>query len=372
MKKDFYDVLGVSRDASEREIKSAYKKKAMKYHPDRHQGSSKQEAEAKFKEINEAYSVLSNGQKRQAYDQFGDPNAAGQSPFGEGFGQEGFPDINDILNSFFGGGGGRSEAANFQGSDLAYTLVLSLEEAASGIEKTINVQKKETCDSCHGSGGQAGSKPTTCRTCHGRGKVTMQQGFMAIQQICPTCHGEGVTITSPCTKCHGKGCYNQKCQISIRIPSGVDNGDRMRVAGKGDAGIRNAPSGDLYINISVSEHSFFERDGVNLHCEVPISFYQSCVGGEVNVATLNGAVALKVPSETQSGSALRLKGKGIKSVRNNQVGDIICHITVETPVKLSKEQKRLLSDFEASLTDTSKQYPKTASFFNKVKSIIGK
>jgi molecular chaperone DnaJ len=373
MKQDFYEILGVSRSASDQEIKSAYKKKALKYHPDRCAGKPADEikaSEQKFKEINEAYSVLSNKQKKQAYDNFGDPNAAGHNPFGDGFGQEGFPDINDILNSFFGGGGGRSSAPNFQGSDLAYTLVLSLEEAALGIEKEITVQKKDACNTCQGSGGKPGSRPTTCSTCRGQGKVTMQQGFMAIQQLCPSCHGEGAVIDNPCSKCHGKGCYNQNSKIKVRIPAGVDNGDRMRVAGKGDAGIRNAPSGDLYISISVNEHNFFERDGVNLHCQVPISFYQACVGGEVKVATLTGSVNLKIPAETQSGSALRLKGKGIKSVKTNQTGDIICHVMVETPINLSKKQKILLGDFDESIQNNQQQHPKTQSFFEKIKRMV--
>ena len=372
MKKDFYDILGVSRDASDKEIKSAYKKKALKYHPDRCAGKPAEEikaAEQKFKEINEAYSILSNPQKKQAYDNFGDPNAAGHNPFGDGFGQEGFPDLNDILNSFFGGGGG-SQSQSFQGSDLAYTLSLTLEEAAHGIEKEISVQKKDKCNSCQGSGGKSGSRPTPCKTCRGQGKVTMQQGFMAIQQLCPSCHGEGSVVDNPCAKCHGKGCYNQQSKIKVRIPAGVDNGDRMRVAGKGDAGIRNAPSGDLYISISVQSHAFFERDGVNLHCQVPISFYQACVGGEVDVATLNGGVKLKIPAETQSGSLLRLRGKGIKSVKNNQVGDIICHIVVETPVKLNKKQKIMLEDFNDSIEANQQQHPKTQSFFEKIKRMM--
>lgn len=380
MAKDFYTVLGVSRDATDSEIKSAYKRKALKYHPDRMAGKPEADikaAEDKIKEINEAYSILSNQKKKAAYDQFGDPNAAGHNPFDgqnpfDGFGNGGF-DINDIIDNLFGGGGGSgagAQAMNFQGSDLSYTLNLSLSEAAFGIEKDVQIKKKATCDLCNGSGAKAGSKPTTCPTCKGRGKVTMQQGFMAFQQLCPSCHGEGVVISNPCPKCQGKGCYNQSCTIKVRIPAGVDTGDRMRVAGKGDSGIRNAPSGDLYININVTQHPFFERNGADLHCQVPISFYQACVGAEIEVATLNSMVKLKIPAETQSGTSLRLRGMGIKSIKTNRTGDIMCHISVETPVKLSKEQKELLQGFNESIHQNQQQHPKTSSFFQKIKQMI--
>lgn len=376
MKKDFYEILGVPRSASKNEIKAAYKKIALKYHPDRLHGKSdseKQAAESKFKEASEAYSVLSNEQKRQSYDNFGDHNAAGHNPF-EGFGGFGqgadFPDLNDILNSFFGGGGGESGPSSFQGEDLGYSLTLSLEDAASGIEKEINIRKNDSCDSCHGSGGKAGSKPTRCGTCGGRGRVAIQQGFMAIQQTCPNCQGQGSTISDPCNKCRGKGCYPQSCRIKVRIPAGVDNGDRMRVSGKGDAGQRGALPGDLYISINVAKHDLFERDGVHLHCNVPISFYQACVGGEMEIPTLDGAVKLKIPSETQSGSLLRLRQKGIKSVKSNQIGDIICHIVVETPVKLTKEQIGFIEQFNASITKNQTQQPKAKSFFNRIKTML--
>ncbi|MCP8352054.1 molecular chaperone DnaJ [Candidatus Synchoanobacter obligatus] len=374
MKKDFYELLGVDQNADDKTIKSAYKKLALKYHPDRLAGKGQDEignATKKFKAINEAYSVLSNKQKRQAYDSFGDPNASGHNPF-EGFGgQDGFPgmDLNDILNNFFGGGGGGHAQPNFQGSDLGYTLSLSLEEAASGIEKEIAVHKKDKCQSCQGSGSSAGSKTSTCATCRGQGKVTMQQGFMAIQQLCPSCHGEGVTISNPCQKCKGKGCYSQNCKIKVRIPAGVDTGDRMRVSGKGDAGVRNAPSGDLYISINVKAHRFFERDGSDLHCKVPISFYHACVGGDLDVATLSSTVKLKIPPETQSGTALRLRGKGIKNVKTNRTGDIICHINTETPVKLTAEQKDLLKSFEHSIQENTQQ-PQLKSFFERIKTIL--
>lgn len=372
MKKDFYDILGVSKNANEQEIKSAYRKKAMKYHPDRLSGKPKEEkdkAEEKFKEISEAYSVLSNAEKKQAYDQYGDPNAGGNPFGGQGFGGEDF-DLNDILNSFFGGGQ-QGGPQSFRGDDLAYTLTLTLEEAASGVEKEISVTKKEHCGSCRGSGGKDGSKPNTCSTCKGSGKITMQQGFMAIQRLCSSCHGEGTTISNPCQKCHGKGCYDQPSQIKVRIPAGVDTGDRMRVANKGDAGIRNAPHGDLYINISVAKHALFKREGVNLHCEVPISFYHACIGGEIEVGTLTGTVKLKIPAETQSGSLLRLRHKGIKSVKTNQTGDIICHIVIETPVKLTSEQKAMIEKFDLSLQKNQRQQPKTQSFVERIKRMFG-
>lgn len=370
MKKDFYDLLGVSKGASDQEIKSAYRKKAMKYHPDRYAGKpdkERLEAENRFKEISEAYTVLSNPEKRRAYDQFGDPNAAGGhgNPFGgQGFGAEDF-DLHDIFNSFFGGQQGGQPS--FQGDNLAYTLDLSLEEAAKGIEKQFSVRKKERCGGCQGSGAKSGSKPQTCGTCRGSGKVTMQQGFMAIQRLCHACQGEGVTIQDPCSQCQGKGCYDQNSKITVRIPAGVDTGDRMRVPQKGDAGIRNAPYGDLLIHINVKPHTFFQRDGVNLHCDVPISFYQACIGGEVKVPTLDSTVTLKIPPETQSGSLLRLRHKGIKSVKTNQTGDIICHIVVETPVKLSKAQKSMIEDFDKSLSKTQRQQPKTHSFMDRLK-----
>ncbi len=373
MAKDFYGVLGVSRDASDSEIKSAYKRKVIKFHPDRmvgHPAADIKKSEDKIKEINEAYTVLSNKQKKQAFDQFGDQNATGSSPFSDGFGQGGFPDLNDILNSFFSGGSSGGHHTNFQGSDLGYTATLSLKEAAFGVEKEVSIGKKESCDSCHGSGAKSGSRPSTCSTCRGKGKVTLQQGFMAIQQLCPSCHGEGAVMSNPCLKCQGKGCYQQKCKIKIRIPAGVDTGDRMRVAGKGDAGVRGAPSGDLYISISVSQHSFFERDGNDLHCSVPISFYQACIGGEINVATLDSLVKLKIPHETQSGSSLRLRGLGIKSVKTGRTGDIICHILIETPIKLTTIQKDTLKEFNTSIQKNQQQQPKTMSFFEKIKKII--
>lgn len=377
MKKDFYDVLGVSKTASEKEIKDAYRKKTLKYHPDRYASKSKEEAqdaEKRFKEINEAYTVLSNPEKKRAYDQFGDPNAAGHNPFegfgGQGFDQGDFPDLNDILNSFFGGGG-QQQKANFRGDDLGYTLSLSLEEAAEGVEKTISVSKKDPCEVCHSTGSKPGSKPKTCSTCHGSGKVTMQQGFMAIQRVCPTCHGEGVTISDPCQKCHGKGCYTQKSNIKVRIPAGVDTNDRMRVSNKGDAGVRGAPAGDLYINIHVEKHPLFTREGVDLHCHVPISFHTACMGGEVDIATLQSPIKLKIPPETQSGSLLRLRHKGIKSVKTNQTGDIICHIVVETPINLNKDQKNLLSSFDNSLKENQRHQPKTQSFMERIKRMFG-
>ena len=367
--KDYYKILGVSPSATGDEIKQAYRKKAMKYHPDRNSGKSKEEmvdSEQKFKRINEAYTILSDAQKRSAYDNFGDPSVGGgQDPFGGA----GFPDLNDILNNFFGG---QDSMQSQRGSDLGYQLTLSLEEAATGIEKEISVQKQSTCSTCHGSGARANSKPTTCSTCRGKGRVTLQQGFLAIQQTCPSCQGEGVSIDDPCKKCHGNGCHSDHASIKVRIPAGVDNGDRMRVSGKGDAGTRGNPSGDLYVDIQVSQHPIFERDGPDLHCQVPISFYHACVGGSVDVATLDKRVKLTIPPETQSGSMLRLRGKGMKTTRSSRQGDIICHINIETPVKLNKEQKELLKQLDHSINEDKMQHrPKTQSFLQRIKSLLG-
>ncbi|ABM00713.1 MULTISPECIES: molecular chaperone DnaJ [Shewanella] len=366
-KRDYYEVLGVGRDASEREIKKAYKRLAMKYHPDRNPGDK--EAEASFKEVKEAYEILTDTDKKAAYDQFGhagvDPNRGGG-----GFGGGGdFGDIfGDVFGDIFGGGrrGGQRQAA--RGSDLRYNLELSLEEAVRGLTKELKVPTLVGCDSCDGSGAKKGSSATTCGTCHGMGQVQMRQGFFAVQQTCPTCHGRGKIIKDPCSKCHGNGRVEKTKTLSVKIPAGVDTGDRIRLAGEGEAGEFGAPPGDLYVQVTVREHPIFVRDGNNLYCEVPISFAKAALGGEIEVPTLDGKVSLKIPAETQTGRMFRLRGKGVKSVRSHAVGDLLCKVVMETPVNLSERQKELLREFEASLTGESKKHsPKAEGFFDGVK-----
>ncbi|NKF49692.1 molecular chaperone DnaJ [Shewanella sp. WXL01] len=367
-KRDYYEVLGVGRDASEREIKKAYKRLAMKYHPDRNPGDK--EAEVKFKETKEAYEILTDSDKKAAYDQFGhagvDPNRGGG-----GFGGQGdFGDIfGDVFGDIFGGGrrgGGQRQAA--RGSDLRYNLELSLEEAVRGLTKELRIPTLATCDECDGSGAKKGTSATTCGTCHGQGQVQMRQGFFAVQQACPTCNGRGKIIKDPCKKCHGEGRVEKSKTLSVKIPAGVDTGDRIRLSGEGEAGEFGAPPGDLYVQVSVREHNIFTRDGNNLYCEVPISFSKAALGGEIEVPTLDGKVNLKIPAETQTGRMFRLRGKGVKSVRSHAVGDLLCKVVMETPVNLNEKQKELLREFEATLTGKSKKHsPKADGFFDGVK-----
>ncbi|MGB6138310.1 MAG: molecular chaperone DnaJ [Shewanella sp.] len=365
-KRDYYEVLGVSRDTSEREIKKAYKRLAMKFHPDRNPGDKA--AEASFKEIKEAYEILTDSDKKAAYDQFGhagvDPNRGGH-----GGGQGDFGDIfGDVFGDIFGGGrrGGQRQAA--RGSDLRYNLELSLEEAVRGLTKELRIPTLATCDLCDGSGAKKGTSATTCGTCHGQGQVQMRQGFFAVQQACPTCHGRGKIIKDPCGKCHGEGRVEKSKTLSVKIPAGVDTGDRIRLSGEGEAGEFGAPPGDLYVQVSVREHAIFTRDANNLYCEVPISFSKAALGGEIEVPTLDGKVSLKIPTETQTGRMFRLRGKGVKSVRSHAVGDLLCKVVMETPVNLNEKQKELLREFEATLTGESKKHsPKAEGFFDGVK-----
>ncbi|GGP80323.1 molecular chaperone DnaJ [Shewanella ulleungensis] len=366
-KRDYYEVLGVARDTSEREIKKAYKRLAMKYHPDRNPGDKA--AEASFKEIKEAYEILTDSDKKAAYDQFGhagvDPNRGGH-----GGGQGDFGDIfGDVFGDIFGGGrrgGGQRQAA--RGSDLRYNLELSLEEAVRGLTKELRIPTLAACDLCDGSGAKKGSSATTCGTCHGQGQVQMRQGFFAVQQACPTCHGRGKIIKDPCSKCHGEGRVEKSKTLSVKIPAGVDTGDRIRLTGEGEAGEFGAPPGDLYVQVSVREHAIFTRDANNLYCEVPISFSKAALGGEIEVPTLDGKVSLKIPTETQTGRMFRLRGKGVKSVRSHAVGDLLCKVVMETPVNLNEKQKELLREFEATLTGESKKHsPKAEGFFDGVK-----
>ncbi|GGQ27510.1 molecular chaperone DnaJ [Shewanella sp. MF05960] len=366
-KRDYYEVLGVGRDTSEREIKKAYKRLAMKFHPDRNPGDKA--AEASFKEIKEAYEILTDSDKKAAYDQFGhagvDPNRGGH-----GGGQGDFGDIfGDVFGDIFGGGrrgGGQRQAA--RGSDLRYNLELSLEEAVRGLTKELRIPTLAACDLCDGSGAKKGSSATTCGTCHGQGQVQMRQGFFAVQQACPTCHGRGKIIKDPCGKCHGEGRVEKSKTLSVKIPAGVDTGDRIRLTGEGEAGEFGAPPGDLYVQVSVREHAIFTRDANNLYCEVPISFSKAALGGEIEVPTLDGKVSLKIPTETQTGRMFRLRGKGVKSVRSHAVGDLLCKVVMETPVNLNEKQKELLREFEATLTGESKKHsPKAEGFFDGVK-----
>lgn len=348
-KADYYEVLCVARNASEAELKKAYRRMAMKYHPDRNPDDA--EAEVRFKEVKEAYEVLSDPQKRAAYDQFGhagvDPSQGG----GYGGGASSFSDIfGDVFGDIFGGGGGGGGRQHvYRGSDLQYNLELTLEEAVFGIEKVIEVPRMDACDTCGGSGAAPGSSPVTCSTCNGVGQVRMQQGFFSVQQTCPTCKGTGQEIRDPCPKCHGEGRVRVTKKLEVKIPAGVDSGDRIRLSGEGESGINGGPAGDLYVQVVVKEHKLFTRDGDDLYCEVPISFATATLGGELEVPTLDGRIKLKVPAETQTGKLFRMRGKGVKPVRGGPVGDLICKVRIETPVHLNKEQKALLEEFAASL-----------------------
>ncbi|MDD1795947.1 molecular chaperone DnaJ [Enterovibrio sp. ZSDZ42] len=371
-KRDFYEVLGVSRDASERDIKKAYKRLAMKYHPDKNPGD--ESATDKFKEVKLAYEILTDAQKRAAYDQYGHA-AFEQGGMGGGGGFGGgnadFSDIfGDVFGDIFGGGGRRGGQTRAQrGADLRYNMELTLEEAVRGVNKEIDVPTYVSCDPCSGSGAKPGTSPQTCGTCHGQGQVQMRQGFFAVQQTCPTCHGRGKIIKDPCDSCHGQGRVQKTKTLSVKIPAGVDTGDRIRLTGEGEAGEYGAPAGDLYVQVHVRDHHIFTRDGNNLYCEVPVSFTMAALGGEVEVPTLDGRVSLKVPSETQTGRMFRMRGKGVQSVRGGGLGDLICKLVVETPVNLSSKQKELLKEFEDSLGGSAakKHKPKSEGFFDGVK-----
>lgn len=372
-KEDFYKVLGVERNASDAEIKKKYRSLAMKFHPDRN-ADNPEAAEIKFKQIKEAYEVLSDPKKRAAYDQFGhagiDPSMGGrQGGFG---GAEGFSDIfGDVFGDIFGAG--RQRGGVQRGSDLRYNLELTLEEAVAGTEAKIRVPVLVTCDECSGSGAKKGSNPVICTTCHGHGQVRMQQGFFSVQQTCPTCRGSGKQIKDPCGKCGGQGRVQETKTLSAKIPAGVDTGDRIRLAGEGEAGERGAPAGDLYVEIRVKDHQIFTRDGANLYCEVPISFTVACLGGELEVPTLDGKVVLKIPAETQTGKLFRLRGKGVKPVRGGLVGDLLCKVNIETPVHLTKEQKVLIEKLGQSLTGGGKHHsPQEHSWTDGVKNFFDK
>ena len=368
-KKDYYDVLGVERGADEKAIKRAYKKLAMQYHPDRTKGDKAKEE--KFKEIQEAYEILGDKEKRAAYDQYGhaafEQGGMGGSGFGGGFSGADFGDIfGDMFGDIFGGGG-RGRQRVVRGEDLRYDIQITLEEAVKGTTKDIQINTLAHCDSCDGSGAEKGSKVETCPSCHGSGRVRRQQGFFVTEAICPTCHGSGKKIEKPCKSCHGEGRVHKKKNLSVKIPAGVDTGNQLRLSGEGAAGENGAPAGDLYVVIHVKEHHIFERDGNNLYCEVPISFSMAALGGEIEVPTLDGKVKLKIPAETQTGKLFCMRGKGVSSTRSGYAGDLICRVVIETPVNLNKEQKELLEKLEESLKGQKSHSPKSSSFLDGVK-----
>ena len=350
-KRDYYEVLGVPKNASEEEIKKSYRKHAMKHHPDRNQGDTAKAAEEKFKESKEAYEMLTDPQKRAAYDQYGhagvDPNMRGPGGAGaEGFG--GFAEaFGDIFGDMFGqqrgagrgAGGGRQV---FRGGDLSYAMEITLEEAARGKDAQIRIPTWEACEPCKGSGAKPGTSVKTCSTCQGSGAVQMRQGFFSVQQTCPTCRGVGKVIPEPCTTCAGQGKVKKQKTLEVKIPAGIDGGMRIRSTGNGEPGSNGGPPGDLYIEIRLKKHDIFERDGDDIHCSVPISIITAALGGEIDVPTLDGKAAIDIPEGTQTGKQFRLRGKGIKGVRASYPGDLYCHIALETPVKLTEHQRKLL------------------------------
>ena len=364
-KRDFYEVLGVNRDASEDDIKKSYRRLAMKHHPDRNPDNPK--AEESFKEAKEAYEILSDANKRAAYDQYGhagvDPSAGGG---GAGMGG-GFADaFGDIFGDIFGGGRGRSNV--YRGADLRYNLEIGLEEAARGTETKIRIPAMEQCETCDGSGAKPGTKPVKCSTCDGHGQVRMQQGFFSVQQACPKCRGAGKMVESPCPTCRGVGRLKQHKTLSVKIPSGVDEGDRIRLSGEGEAGVNGGPPGDLYVVIHLKAHAVFQREQNDLHCEMPISFTTAALGGDIEIPTLEGYAKIKIPAETQSGKVFRLRGKGIKGVRSSTHGDLLCHVVVETPVNLTARQRELLNELEAiNNRDSGQHNPRAKSWMDKVK-----
>lgn len=370
-KRDYYEILGVAKGSSTAELKKAYRRVAMKHHPDRNPDNK--ESEDKFKEASEAYEILSNEQKRAAYDQYGHAGVDGSSGMGGGGGGAGgFSDIfGDVFGDIFGGGGGGGgRRGPARGSDLRYTLDLNLEDAVKGTTVKIKVPTLVSCKPCGGSGAKPGSSPVTCSTCGGHGQVRMQQGFFSVQQTCPTCRGKGQTISDPCRECHGQGRVEETKTLSVKVPPGVDTGDRIRLAGEGEAGADGGPTGDLYVQVSVIDHEFFQREGKNLYCEVPISLFDACLGGEIEVPTLDGRVKLKVPEETQTGKLFRLRGKGVAPVRGGSTGDLLCRVVLETPVNLSKKQKEMLGELRGSMKG-QKNSPKQDSWFEGMKNFFG-
>ena len=371
-KRDYYQVLGVNREATEDEIKKAFRKLAMKHHPDRNTEGNHKESEEKFKEAKEAYEVLCDAKKRAAYDQFGHAgvdHGAGMGAGGPaGFG--GFADaFGDIFGDLFGGGrGNRGANGVYRGSDLRYNLEITLEEAARGTEAKIRIPTMQECETCKGTGAKPGSKPITCTTCQGHGQVRMSQGFFSIQQTCPECNGTGKLIPEPCRTCNGAGRVRHQKTLSVKIPQGVDQDDRIRLAGEGEPGVNGGPPGDLYVVLALKPHPVFQRDAADLHCEMPISFATAALGGTVEIPTLDGKAQIRIPPETQSGQTFRLRNKGIKPVRGHAPGDLFCHVAIETPVHLTSRQKELLREFEEISQQNSERHnPRAKSFMDKVR-----
>ena len=366
----YYEILEVSRDASDADLKKAYRRLAMKHHPDRNTDDA-EAAEVKFKEAKQAHEILSDANKRAAYDQYGhagvDPSMGGRPGAGGGF-EDVFGDVfGDIFGGSRRGGGQRAQ----RGADLQYNLELSLEDAVFGTQVKIQVPTQVSCKTCSGSGAKAGTSATTCTTCGGAGQVRMQQGFFAVQQSCPQCRGKGQIISDPCPDCHGQGRKQEQKTLAVKVPAGVDTGDRIRLAGEGEAGAQGAATGDLYVQMHVKQHAIFTRDDNDLYCEMPISIGIAALGGEIEVPTLSGKLRLKIPSETQTGKLFRMRGKGVKPVRGGMTGDLLCRVNVETPVKLSNKQKDLIKEFEKSIQESGKKHsPQNASWGDRVKSFF--
>jgi molecular chaperone DnaJ len=365
-KRDYYEVLDLARNATEAEIKRAYRRLAMKYHPDRNPDAA--DADERFKEAKEAYEVLSDPRKRAAYDQFGHAGLSGGGGPGGFSAGDAFSDIfGDVFGDIFGGGR-RGRSRVFRGADLRYELDLDLEQAAFGDTVTITIPVMSECGTCGGSGAEPGTSPKTCDTCGGHGAVRVQQGFFSVQQTCPRCRGSGTFVDDPCGDCHGQGRVRETRSLSVKVPAGVDTGDRIRLGGEGEAGRNGGPPGDLYVEINVRPHQIFERQGADLACEVPISFATAVLGGSVDVPALAGQVNLKIPEETQSGKIFRLRGKGVKPVRGGSTGDLLVRVVVETPVKLDREQKRLLKEFDESIQSSSESHsPRERGWLDGVK-----
>jgi molecular chaperone DnaJ len=377
-KRDYYDVLGVPKNATEDDIKKAYRKLAMKHHPDRNQGEDAKKSEEKFKEAKEAYEMLSDASKRAAYDQHGhagvDPSMGGRGGAGpEGFG--GFAEaFGDIFGDIFGNQGGRRGGGGqqvFRGSDLSYAMEITLEEAAAGKETQIRIPTWDSCEVCHGTGAKPGTSAKTCPTCNGAGTVHLRQGFFSIQQTCPHCHGTGKIIPDPCTTCSGQGKIKKHKTLEVKIPAGIGEGMRIRSSGNGEPGTNGGPPGDLYIEIRVKAHEIFERDGDDLHCTVPVALTTAALGGAIEVPTLGAKAEIELPEGTQHGKTFRLRGKGIKGIRSSYPGDLYCHVSVETPIKLTEHQRKLLKELDESFRKGGDRHsPTSKSWTDRVKDLF--